>query len=106
MSKLSVKNYHVKSSLHSYLQFLFSLEQLEYKTDGANVSESYVMLVVFSCVMEICQAIDVLILDRASKQKKSEMNGEVEDVKHQDKTGLGSEAWKHNQPLDVEEEGE
>lgn len=80
------------------------LEQLEYKNEGVNVSESYVMQVVFSCVMEICQAVDILILNRPSKQKKKEVNGEVKDIKHQDKTGLGSEAWKHNQPLDVEDE--
>ena len=66
-----------------------------------NVSDSYGMQVVFSCVLEICNAVDVLILKRASKQARTELNGEVEDVCHQDKTGLGSEAWKHNQPLDV-----
>ena len=55
-----------------------------------NVSESYAMHMVFLCVVEICQALDVLILDRISKKKKKDFeNGDylVEDVKHSDKTG-------------------
>ena len=71
------------------------------------------MHLVFLCVIEICNALDVLILDRVSKRKMpATVNGDghVEDsstgeVNHHDKTGLGSEAWKHNQPLDVESEG-
>lgn len=71
------------------------------------------MHLVFLCVIEICNALDVLILDRVSKRKKpaASLNdddvvaGSVEEVNHHDKTGLGSEAWKHNQPLDVESEG-
>jgi len=71
------------------------------------------MHLVFLCVIEICSALDVLILDRVSKKKRpatSTSNGNVvestvQDVDHHDKTGLGSESWKHNQPLDVETEG-
>jgi len=81
------------------------LEQLEYKNDGVNVSESYGMHLVFSCILEICNAIDILILKRVSK-RKSTKSGDCSDsdIKHQDKTGLGSEAFKHTQPLDVDTE--
>ena len=85
----------------------FSLEQLEHKNEGVNVSESYAMHLVFLCVIEVCTALDVLILDRISKSKVVTNPNDltVTDVKHHDKTGLGSESWKHNQPLDVETEG-
>ena len=64
------------------------------------------MHLVFLCVVEVCSAMDVLILKRVSKVKKSSAtDNEVQDVNHHDKTGVGSEAWKHNQPLDVETEG-
>lgn len=72
------------------------------------MSESYAMHLVFLCVIEVCTALDILILDRISKKTKERANtGDmtVTDVKHHDKTGLGSESWKHNQPLDVETEG-
>ena len=87
----------------------YSLEQLEHKNEGVNVSESYAMHLVFLCVVEVCSALDVLILDRISKKTKDDVTNsadyEVTDVKHHDKTGLGSESWKHSQPLDVETEG-
>ena len=78
------------------------LEQLEYKAEAVNVSESYGMQIVFACVVEICNAIDILVHDRISKRPMTPENAEVEVVKHQDKTGIGSEAMKHSQPLDVE----
>lgn len=81
---------------------------MEYKNDVVQVSESYCMHLVFSCVTEICDAIDVLILNRASKHKREqsvECNGHTdEDIEHQDKTGLGSESFKHTQPLDIDED--
>lgn len=83
----------------------YSLEQLEYKSETISVSESYVMHLVFLCIVEVCAAMDVLILKRVSKVTKSSMeDNEVQDVDHHDKTGLGSESWKHNQPLNVETE--
>ena len=34
-----------------------------------------------------------------------ECNGHTdEDIEHQDKTGLGSESFKHTQPLDIDED--
>ena len=81
---------------------------MEYKNDVVQVSESYCMHLVFSCVTDICDAIDVLILNRASKHKREqsvECNGHRdEDIEHQDKTGLGSESFKHTQPLDIDED--
>ena len=67
------------------------------------------MHLVFSCVIEICNAIDVLILKRPSKQKRQQSVQECNDhtngdIKHQDKTGLGSESFKHTQPLDIDED--
>ena len=83
---------------------MFSLEQLDYKNENVNVSESYGMQLVCSTVLQICNAIDILILKRDSLKKRTESNMEVKDIKHQDKTGVGSEALKYSQPLDVEPE--
>uniref|UniRef100_T2MA63 Protein MON2 homolog n=1 Tax=Hydra vulgaris TaxID=6087 RepID=T2MA63_HYDVU len=78
------------------------LDQLDYKNENVNVSESYGMQLACSTVLHICNAIDILILKRDSIKKRTESNMEVKDVIHHDKTGLGSESFKYTQPLDVE----
>lgn len=81
---------------HECLIFCSSLEQLDFKGDSANVSETYAMSISVACVFEIARAIDVLVHSAGNKRPAKSF---IESCKDQsadskDQTGIGSEAMK------------
>ena len=73
-----------------------SLEQLDFKGEHANVSETYGMSVALACVLEIARAVDILVHASTRKRPSSSFIHSKEDISQdsKDKTGLGSEAMK------------
>ena len=81
---------------------LCSLEQLDFKGDIANVSETYAMSVSLACALEVARTIDILVHSAGTKRPSKSFVQSKQDPgpDSSDKTGMGSEAMKDWEEVD------
>ena len=79
-----------------------SLEQLDFRGEIANVSETYAMSISVSCVLEIARAIDILVHSFGNKRPSKSFIDSRKDPgpDSRDRTGIGSEAMRDREEVE------